>query len=260
MLLAAVGVAAVHHQRGWQFGFDQILAGGFHALRVVVGCFAATQNDVAVRVALGLHDRDLAVFVHRQKVVTASGSLDRIGGNLDVAIGAVFKADGRRNAGGQFAVHLALGGTRADGAPGNQIPQVLRRNHVQKLAACGQSQAVDVNEQLARDAQAFINAKALVQVGVVDQAFPADGGAWFFEVHAHHDFQRVGVVGAHLLQTVRIVQRSGGVMDGARPNDDQQAVVLASHDGLDALAGGRHQGLHCRAADGEKADQVLGGR
>ena len=83
---------------------------------------------------------------------------------------------------------LALGGARANRAPADQVSNVLRRDHVQKLTASGHAQAVDVNEQLARHAQAFVDAVALVQVGVVDQALPANGGAWLFKVHAHHNF------------------------------------------------------------------------
>ena len=95
VLLAAVGVAAVDHQAGGQLGGFQFLAGGRHAGRIVVGSLAAAQNHVAVLVALGLHDGDLAVLVHRQEVVATSGSLDGVGGDLDVAIGAVLETDGR---------------------------------------------------------------------------------------------------------------------------------------------------------------------
>ena len=65
MLLAAVGMAAVHHQRGRQFGLLQILTGSGHAARIVIGRFAATQNHMAVRVAQGLHNRHLPIFMHR---------------------------------------------------------------------------------------------------------------------------------------------------------------------------------------------------
>jgi hypothetical protein len=41
-----------------------------------------------------VHDGDLAVLVHRQEVVAAAGGLDRVGGNADIAVGAVLEADG----------------------------------------------------------------------------------------------------------------------------------------------------------------------
>jgi hypothetical protein len=73
-----------------------------------------------------------------------------------------FKADRCRDAGGQFTVHLALCGASPNGAPGNEVAYVLRRDHIQKLAAGRQAQAVDIDQQLARDTQAFIDAVALV--------------------------------------------------------------------------------------------------
>ena len=60
---------------------------------------------------------------------------DRIHGDAHVAIGAVLEADRARQAGGQFAVHLALGGAGTDGAPGDQVSDVLRRDHVEELVA-----------------------------------------------------------------------------------------------------------------------------
>ena len=78
-------------------------------------------------------------------------------------------------------------------------PQLIRspmycgRDHVEELAARRQAEPVDVEQQLARDAQALVDAEALVEVRVVDQALPADRRARLLEVHAHHDLQRVGV-------------------------------------------------------------------
>ena len=53
---------------------------------------------MAVLVALGLHNRDLAVFVHRQKVVATRRRLDGVCRDFDVAVRAVFKANRCRQA------------------------------------------------------------------------------------------------------------------------------------------------------------------
>ena len=257
VLLAAVGVAAIDHQRGRQMGLFQVLAGQRHAVRVVIGRLATAQDHVAVLVALGLDDGHLAVFVHREEMVRAAGGLDGVGGDLDVPIGAVLESDRCRQAGGQFAVHLALGGARTDGAPGNQVAQVLRRDHVEKFAARRQAQPVDLDQQLACNAQTFVDAKALVQVGVVDQAFPAHGGARLFEIHAHDDLQRIGVFAALRLEAAGVLQRRRRVVDGTGADDHQQAVVLAAHDLVDAVARSADQGFHGGTPDGEKADQVF---
>jgi hypothetical protein len=123
-------------------------------------------------------------------------------------------------------VHLAFGGARADGAPGDQVADVLRADGVQELAGGRHAQAVDLQQQLAGDAQALVDAEALVQVGVVDQALPAHRGARLLEVHAHHDLQRVLVLLAQVLQAAGVVHRGGRVVDRAGPDDDQQAVVM----------------------------------
>jgi N-acetylglucosamine-6-phosphate deacetylase len=44
----------------------------------------------------------LAVFVDRQEVVTTGGGLNRIGSNLDVAVGTILKANGSGQARGQL--------------------------------------------------------------------------------------------------------------------------------------------------------------
>ena len=131
-------------------------------------------------------------------------------------------------------MHLAFGGARADRAPGDQVADVLRRDHVEELAARRQAEPVDVDQQLARDAQAFVDAEALVEVRVVDQALPADGGARLLEVHAHHDLQRVGVLLALRLQPAGVFERGRRVVDRARAHDHQQPVVRAGHDVVDA--------------------------
>ena len=187
-----------------------------------------------------------------------AGRLDGIGGDADVAVGAVFEANRCRNARGQFAVDLALSRAGTNRAPADQVSDVLGRDHVQKLAGCGHAQAVDVDEQLAGDAQPFVDAVAAVQVGVVDQAFPADGGAGLFKIHPHDDFQRVFVLLAHVGQAAGVVQRGLGVVNGAGADDDQQAVILVAHDALDALPCAADQGFDRGVLNGEEADEVLG--
>jgi len=58
-----------------------------------------------------------------------------------------------------------------------------------------------------RDAQAVVDAEAAVEVRVVDQALPADGGARLLEVHAHHDLEVA-------LQPLLAVCRRGGMRAG----------------------------------------------
>src|SRR5688572_13677913 len=84
-------------------------------------------------------------------------------------------------------MHLAFGRARADRAPCDEVADVLRGDHVEELAADGHAALVEVEQKLARDAQALVDAEATVEVRVVDEAFPADGGARLLEIHAHDD-------------------------------------------------------------------------
>src|SRR2546427_8818847 len=52
--------------------------------------------------------------------------------------------------------------------------------------------------------------------------------------------------------------RSRRIVDGAGADDDQQAVILASHDVVDGAAGVADRGFDGRTADGEEANEVLG--
>jgi hypothetical protein len=99
------------------------------------------------------------------------------------------KPTGADRPGGELAVHLRLGGARADRAPGHQVADVLRRDHVEELAARGHADPVDAHQQVARDAQSLVDAEAAVQVGIVDEALPAHRGARLLEIHAHDHFQ-----------------------------------------------------------------------
>jgi hypothetical protein len=107
-----------------------------------------------------------------------------------------------------------------------------------------------------RDAQAFVDAVALIQVGVVDQALPAHGGAGLLEVDAHHHFQRVLVLLAHDGQAAGVVRAAAGSWIEQGPTMTS-TVVLRTHDVVDAAAGVADQRFHGGAANGEEADQVL---
>lgn len=53
---------------------------------------------------------------------------------------------------------------------------------IQSFGADGQAHVVDFDHELAGKPQAFFDFERVVQVWVVDEALPAHGGAWLFEV------------------------------------------------------------------------------
>ena len=185
---------------------------------------------------------------------------ERVHGDSHVAVGAVLEADRRRQAGRQLAVHLAFGGARADRAPGHQVADVLRRDHVEELAAGGHSGPVDAHQQVARDAQPLVDAEAAVEVRIVDQAFPAHRGARLLEVHAHQQLELVAVTPSFLLEFSCVFQRRERIVDRARPHHHQQPLAAAVQDLAQPAARLGDQGLDRRALDRKEADQVLGRR
>ena len=154
-----------------------------------------------------------------------SCSLNRIGGDANVAVSAIFKADGRGQTRSQLAMDLTFSCACANCAPRNQIANVLRRNDIKKLTASGQTQAVDFNQQLARNTQAFVNAKGFIKVGVVDQALPANSRARFFKVNPHHNFQCASVLFALLDQAACVFKCCSRIMNRTRTNHHQQAII-----------------------------------
>ena len=178
-----------------------------------------------------------------------AGGADGVDGDFEVAVGAVFEADGAGEAAGQFAVHLAFGGARADCAPGDEVGVVLRRNHVEELGGGGDAHVVQIEQQAARLAQAVVDVEGAVEEGVVDKPFPADGGARFFKIHAHDDQQLFFVLFFQRQQFLRVFEGGFGVVDGAGADDGEQAVAAAVDDVADFAAGAFHQ-LGGGVADG----------
>ena len=131
-----------------------------------------------------------------QKGMGVGGGEDRVDGHLHVAGGGVLEAHRAGDAGDQLAVDLAFGGARADGSPTDEAGDVLGRDHVEEFGSGGHAHLGQVEEQMARQAQAVVDLEGLIEMGVVDEALPADGGAGLLEVDAHDDAQ----VGGKLLR------------------------------------------------------------
>src|SRR5207247_9601146 len=104
-----------------------------------------------------------------------------------------------------------------------------------------------VEQEPTREAEALVDGEGAVEVRIVEEPLPADRRARLLEVDAHHDAEVAAELVGHPLQAVRVVEPGHRVVDGARADDDQQAVVLATQDANDLLAG---------AADDEGAPLV----
>ncbi|MNZ48630.1 hypothetical protein D3C78_663780 [compost metagenome] len=252
-------MAAVDHDVGLDLGLGQVLLAEGDADRVVVRlAVAAAQYHVAVRVALGGDDRHAAFLVDAEEAVRLGHRLQGVDGNGQAAVGAVLEADRRGQARSHLAVGLRFGGAGADGRPADQVLQVLRGNRVERFGGGRQAHFGQVQQQFAADVQAILDLERVIQVRVVDQAFPADGGARFFEIHAHDQVQRVGhFLGQHF-QALGVLVGGLDVVDRARADHDEQAMVLAVENIAHHFTAGSHslQGL---GAEGDFLLELIGG-
>jgi hypothetical protein len=243
MVLAAVVVAGVHHEPKRQAGIrDQGQRLGGVAGLVVRAAAAAAQDHVGIRVPGRGHHRGGAVVGDAEERVRGRRGAARVHRDLDVPVGAVLEADRHRQARGELAVDLAFRGPGADRPPGHRVRDVLRGDRVEPLAAHRQAERDDVEQELARGAQAAVDVVAAVHAGVVDQAFPPGDRPRLLEVHPHHDEQVLVVSATDLGQAARVVEGRRRVVDRAGAHDDEQAVIGGVEHGADFGAGPLHGG------------------
>jgi hypothetical protein len=216
---------------------DQVQRLGHVGGLVVRAAAAAAQDHVGVRIPGRGHHRGRAVVGDAEERVPGRRGPARVDRHLDVAVGAVLEPDRHRQAGGELAVDLALGGPGADRAPGHRVRDVLRGDRVQPFAAHRQAEVDDVDEQPPGGAQAAVHVVAAVHARVVDQALPAGHRARLLEVDPHHDQQVALMLVAEGGQAAGVVPCGGRVVHRAGPGDDQQAVVGAVEEGADFGAG-----------------------
>ena len=134
-----------------------------------------------------------------KKRVRMSSRNDGFNGDLHIARGSVFEPDGAGKTGRELAMHLALRRARANGSPAHQFGDVLRGNHVEEFGTGRNAHLGQVEQKMPRQPQAVIDAKRLVQMRIVDQSLPAEGGARFLKINTHDDEKIVREVGNRAL-------------------------------------------------------------
>ncbi len=101
---------------------------------------------------------------------------------------------------------LTLGGAGTDGAPADGVGQVFSGDGVEELAADGQSQIEDLEQEGTRIVQAVVDPEGAVKMRVVDETLPADGGPRLLEVRPHHDEQVIRELRLELGQAFGVLQ------------------------------------------------------
>lgn len=97
---------------------------------------------------------------------------------------------------------------------------------IQHLTGDGHTLVGQVDEELTGGAQALVDLEAVVNVGVVDETLPADGGTGLLEVGAHDNQQLILVLLLHLHEAIAVFEGHFRVVDGARADDNQQTATV----------------------------------
>jgi hypothetical protein len=72
-----------------------------------------------------------------------------------------------------------------------RAPMALQLIRSAMFRRAGQSELIDAQENRSSQFQAGGNVAGAVQVGIVDQTFPADGGSRFLKIGSHDDQEPV---------------------------------------------------------------------
>mmetsp|Transcript_3227 Transcript_3227/g.9277 ORF Transcript_3227/g.9277 Transcript_3227/m.9277 type:complete len:217 (+) Transcript_3227:716-1366(+) len=119
----------------------------------------------------------------------------------------------------------------ANASPGHEVRQKLWRGGVQEADGAGNAQVVDLLQQLPAHPQASVDHEGLVERRIEDEALPV-GGARGLEKHPH-DQTQVACQSARLsLQSLRILQRSAGIVHTAWAHDNDKSVIISMEDCL----------------------------
>lgn len=158
-------------------------------------------------------------------------------------------------------MELRFGGSGANGPHTEHVGQKLGGNGIQHLARDWHALVRKVDEQLPRHAQALVDLERIVDVRIVDQTFPAHGGAGLFQVSAHDDKQVILILFLQLQQPIAVFQGSLGVVNRTGTNDDHQpALSIAAVYNICGFIAGLHGSLLGSGRLGDFVLKQIGGR
>ena len=170
-----------------------------------------------------------------------SGGIAGIRSRFNRAVRGVLETDRHGQTARQFAVHLAFRVAGADCAPTDEVAQVLRGDRVKPFGGSRQAETQHIGQDFARQPHAFADIEPAIQIGVVNQTFPADGRARLFEIYAHDDEQTVAQLAVDGGKLGRVFVGRFGVVDRAGADKHEQTVVTTVHDIADFLTRTQHQ-------------------
>ena len=199
---------------------------------------------MAIGIALGFGGNHTSVKIDGQEMMLEGGREAGVRCRLDRTVGGILEADRHRHARSELAMHLAFGIASADRTPADQVADVLRGDRVKPFRSCRESKAQHIGQHLACEPHALANVELAVEIRIVDQTLPTDGGARLFEIHAHHDDQPVFQLFFDGRELFGVFVRGFRIMNRAGTDDGKQTIVFAIQHIADFLTGLQHQIAH----------------
>ena len=249
---------AVNHHNLREVLLPQRLAHVLDACGIEVCALGSTtQDNEAVLVTACPGDSSQTLLCDTHEVVLRGRAADRINCDGETTIGTVLETNGERETRGKFAVQLRLCGARTDRAEGDQVCEELGRDGVEHFGGNGHAGTCEVNKELAGNAQALVDLEGLIDIGIVDQALPADCCARLLEVGAHDDADVILQLVGESLEALAVLECELGVVQRAGPDHDQETVILLCDD-LDGLATAPDDGLLSVGWDRDLRGKELG--
>lgn len=250
-------MGAVNHDGLLLLLLLELLLDSLDALGIKVGATGtATEDDESVWVSSGLGDSSETLLGDTHEVVLGSSRSNGIDSDGQRTISSVLETNWEGETRGKLAVKLGLGGAGTNGAKGDEVSEELWGDGIQHLGGNRHAHGGKVAEELAGDAQALVDLVRLIDVWVIDQTLPSDGCAWLLKVGAHNDAEVAGELLGELLEAGAVLERGGGVVDGAWADDNDEAVVLA-HDDLDGILASLDDGLQGGIGDWDLGEEEL---
>lgn len=251
-------VRAVNHHDLREVLLPQRLAHVLDARGVEVCALgSAAQDNEAVLVTTCPGDGSQTLLCDTHEVVLCGRAANRINSDGETTIGTVLETNGERETRGKLAVQLRLCCARTDRAEGDQVCEKLGRDGVEHLRRDGHAGACEINKELAGNAQTLVDLEGFVDIGVVDQALPADCCAGLLKIGAHNDADVVLQLVGEGLQALAVLESELGVVQRAGPDHDQETVILLCDD-LDGFFATADDGLLGVWCDWDLGGEELG--
>ena len=131
----------------------------------------------------------------------------------------------------------------------------MRDNRVEELGASVHPHLTDLEKERAGGAEPGLDVEAVIEVGVINEALPANGGAGLFEVDPHHDEKAATEFFRQFLKAARVLQGRFLAVDGAGTDDKEQPWILTVED-LSHLFPALQDSVFHGGSDGEGVDKI----